>query len=241
MNVIVIPARYGSTRFPGKPLAKICGKPLIQWVYERASQSTLADDVYVATDDERIVECVEGFGGKAILTPECPTGSDRVAFVAESIGKSWEFIVNVQGDEPLIVPEIIDSVFRGLQEDPSAIVTMKKRIQSDEDYKNPNVVKVVTGLSGYALYFSRSPIPYFRNTGEAYKHIGIYGYSRDILLKFVKLPQGKLEITEGLEQLRALENGIPIKVLETDYEAIGVDVPEDIKKVEKILKGVGYG
>lgn len=107
--------------------------------------------------------------------------------------------------------------------------------------KNPNVVKVVTGLSGYALYFSRSPIPYFRNTGEAYKHIGIYGYSRDILLKFVKLPQGKLEITEGLEQLRALENGIPIKVLETDYEAIGVDVPEDIKKVEKILKGVGYG
>ncbi len=241
LNVIVIPARYGSTRFPGKPLVNICGKPLVQWVYERASLSTVADEVLVATDDKRILRCVEGFGGKAYMTPECPTGTDRVAYLAKVMGEKWEYIVNVQGDEPLIAPEVIDAVFATLHSDKEAIVTMKRLIENEDDYNDPNVVKVVCDSEGYALYFSRSPIPYFRNQGRAFKHIGIYGYSRDVLLRFVSFPQSPLEVAEGLEQLRALENGIPIKVLETEYEAIGVDVPEDVERLENILKGVCDG
>ncbi len=241
MRVVVIPARYGSSRFPGKPLVEIAGKPLVQWVYERASLSNLAHEIYVATDDERIARCVWGFGGKVLMTPECPTGSDRVAYVTERFGKDWEFIVNVQGDEPLIDPSVVDEVFRALEKNTDCIVTMKRRIDSEEDYHNPNVVKVVCDRSGFALYFSRSPIPFFRGKGRAYRHIGIYGYGRETLLRYVRLPQSDLEVAEGLEQLRALQNGIKILVLETEYEAIGVDVPEDVEKVKRILTGCSDG
>ncbi len=237
MRAIVIPARYGSSRFPGKPLVRIAGKPLIQWVYEAASASSAADEVVVATDDERIARCVESFGGRAVLTPQCPTGTDRVAWVTKNEGANWRFVVNLQGDEPLITAEAIDAVFEALEETPNSIVTLKKRIEDGEDYADPNVVKVVTDVAGFALYFSRSPIPYIRKKGVAYRHIGVYGFSREVLLRFVGLPQSTLEIVEQLEQLRALENGIPIRVLETDYEAVGVDVPEDVERVEKLLRG----
>ncbi len=237
MRAIVIPARYGSSRFPGKPLVRIAGKPLIQWVYEAATSSSAADEVVVATDDERIARCVESFGGRAVLTPQCPTGTDRVAWVAKNEGANWRFVVNLQGDEPLITAEAIDAVFEALDETPNSIVTLKKRIEDGEDYADPNVVKVVTDVAGFALYFSRSPIPYIRKKGVAYRHIGVYGFSREVLLRFVGLPQSTLEIVEQLEQLRALENGIPIRVLETDYEAVGVDVPEDVERVEKLLRG----
>ncbi len=237
MRAIVIPARYGSSRFPGKPLVRIAGKPLIQWVYEAATSSSAADEVVVATDDERIARCVESFGGRAVLTPQCPTGTDRVAWVTKNEGANWRFVVNLQGDEPLITAEAIDAVFEALDETPNSIVTLKKRIEDGEDYADPNVVKVVTDVAGFALYFSRSPIPYIRKKGVAYRHIGVYGFSREVLLRFVGLPQSTLEIVEQLEQLRALENGIPIRVLETDYEAVGVDVPEDVERVEKLLRG----
>ncbi len=237
MRAIVIPARYGSSRFPGKPLVRIAGKPLIQWVYEAATSSSAADEVVVATDDERIARCVESFGGRAVLTPQCPTGTDRVAWVTKNEGANWRFVVNLQGDEPLITADAIDAVFEALEETPNSIVTLKKRIEDGEDYADPNVVKVVTDVAGFALYFSRSPIPYIRKKGVAYRHIGVYGFSREVLLRFVGLPQSTLEIVEQLEQLRALENGIPIRVLETDYEAVGVDVPEDVERVEKLLRG----
>ena len=233
--IIVIPARYASSRFPGKPLARIKGKPLIEWVYKAASESSLAHRVIVATDDKRISECVRSFGGEVVLTsPHCPSGTDRVAEAVKKLNEDSELIVNVQGDEPLIKGEVIDAVIEELRK-VNAIVTLKKRITDMSEYNNPNVVKVVCNSLGFALYFSRSPIPYMRNQGESFKHIGIYGYRRDLLFKFVSLSIGILEKTEGLEQLRAIENGIPIKVIETEYEAVGVDVPEDISKVEKLL------
>ena len=233
--IIVIPARYASSRFPGKPLAQIRGKPLVEWVYEGASQSKLAYRTVVATDHEKILECVKAFGGEAILTPvDCASGTDRVAEAVKLLKDESELIINVQGDEPLIRGDIIDTVIEQLKE-VDAIVTLKRRITDMEEYTDPNVVKVVCDTSGFALYFSRSPIPYMRNHGVSYKHIGIYGYRRQLLFKFVSLPPGTLEKTEGLEQLRAIENGIPIKVIETEYEAIGVDVPEDIFKVERVL------
>ncbi len=237
MRVVVIPARYGSTRFPGKPLARIAGKPLIQWVYEGASQSRRADLVVVATDDERIADCVRSFGGEVYMTPECPTGSDRVAYVLRRFGEDWQFVVNVQGDEPLVKGYVVDAVFDALDETPDAIVTLMRPVENDVEYTDPNVVKVVVGARGYALYFSRAPIPFFRKRGRAFCHIGIYGFHRNTLLSFVELPRGELEETEQLEQLRALENGMPIRVIETTYRSVGVDVPEDIAKVEKLLRG----
>ncbi len=234
----MIPARYGSSRFPGKPLVPILGKPLIQWVYERAVKSK-ADLVMVATDSERIAECVSGFGGRWIMTSkECASGSDRVAEAVKKEGESWEFVVNVQGDEPLIEPGEIDRVFDALEEHPDCIVTLATKIDDEEDYKDPNVVKVVFDNDGCALYFSRSPIPFFRKRStDAYRHIGIYGFHRDVLMRFVSTPRGRLEAAEELEQLRALEAGIPILVLETDYKGIGVDVPRDVERVEKLLRG----
>lgn len=239
MKVIgVIPARFGSSRFPGKPLALIQNKPMIQHVFERASQSKCLDMVVVATDHEDIKEAVEGFGGNVVLTrKDHETGSDRMAEVTSKI--EGDIFVNIQGDEPLISPELIDSIVETAKSTPDAVVTAKTKIKDQEDVPNPNVVKVVTDLKQNALYFSRSHIPYNRANKDVtyYKHLGIYSYPKAIINEFVKLPQSTLEELEMLEQLRLLENGYTIKVVETEYDAIGVDTPEDIEKVEAILGG----
>jgi 3-deoxy-manno-octulosonate cytidylyltransferase (CMP-KDO synthetase) len=237
----VIPARYGAQRFPGKPLALIAGKPLIQRVYEQARHASRLEDVVVATDDTRILETVEGFGGNAMLTdPACPSGTDRAAEVARQ--HACELVVNIQGDEPLMRPEMIDQLIAGMEAQPEfAIGTLARPIESAEVWANPNVVKVVFGTRGNALFFSRCSLPYVRDVngafvaGIAHKHIGIYAYRRESLLRFVALPQSELEKTEKLEQLRALENGYAIRVWVTPHDSIGVDRPEDIALVEEIL------
>jgi len=243
MKVIgVIPARYGSTRFPGKPLAIIHNKPMIQHVYERVSKSKELDSVVVATDHVEIKNTVESFGGKAILTSKNhETGSDRIEEVASKI--EGAFFVNIQGDEPLIRPELIDALVCAAKEAPDYVITAKTRINGEEDIASPNVVKVLTDINGNALYFSRSNIPFNRGQKEYtyFKHLGIYLYPKEILKQFVKLPQSSLEEVEMLEQLRLLENGFKIKVIETDYDAVGVDTPEDIKKVENILERKSFG
>jgi 3-deoxy-manno-octulosonate cytidylyltransferase (CMP-KDO synthetase) len=239
MKVVgVIPARYGSTRFPGKPLALINGKPMIQRVYEQVKKSTELETVVVATDHEDIKKVVEEFGGIAIMTrTDHETGSDRISEVTEIV--EGDFYVNVQGDEPLIRPELIDALVQAAKESPEAVVTAKTAIKHQEDVNNPNVVKVVTDKNGFALYFSRSANPYNRSGVEHtyFKHLGLYGYPKDVLNKFVELPPSDFEKVEVLEQLRLLENGFSIKVVETSYDAVGVDTPEDIEKVEKILGG----
>jgi 3-deoxy-manno-octulosonate cytidylyltransferase (CMP-KDO synthetase) len=237
----VIPARYGAQRFPGKPLALIAGKSLVQRVYEQARQSAKLDDLVVATDDTRILEAVEGFGGNAILTdPASPSGTDRAAEVARQYG--CELVVNIQGDEPLMKPAMIDQLVAGMETEPSfPMGTLARPIESAEVWANPNVVKVVFGEHGNALYFSRRSLPYGRDAGGAFvagqshKHIGLYAYRREFLLQFVKLPQSPLEKIEKLEQLRALENGFPIRVWVTPHDSIGVDQPEDVPLVEEIL------
>jgi 3-deoxy-manno-octulosonate cytidylyltransferase (CMP-KDO synthetase) len=237
MKIIgIIPARYSATRLPGKPLADICGKPLIQYVYEQARKSKLLEDVIVATDDERILEAVEKFGGKAVMTsPTHPSGTDRCAEVARKI--DCDFVVNIQGDEPLIPPEVIDKVAEALKESTDETpMTSAATIANEEERENSNVVKVVTDQKGIALYFSRSPIPFYRNpVAPTLRHIGIYGYRKDFLLKFVSLPQTPLEKTESLEQLRALEHGFKIKIVLVDYSPVGVDTPEDLERVRKLL------
>jgi 3-deoxy-manno-octulosonate cytidylyltransferase (CMP-KDO synthetase) len=247
----IIPARFASTRFPGKPLADILGKPMIQHVYERVSQSTSVERVIVATDDERIRSAVVGFGGDVVMTcADHPTGTDRLAEVAEQLDS--QIIVNVQGDEPLIDPGMIDLATAPLLEDDAIPMgTLKAAISDPEDFSNPNVVKVVTTQAGFALYFSRSLIPYPRDSAggandamtimspsPVFKHIGLYVYRRDFLLKFPKLPETPLERLEQLEQLRALENGYRIRVVETLSTSQGVDVPEDLERVKKILSSV---
>ncbi|HDD53610.1 MAG TPA: 3-deoxy-manno-octulosonate cytidylyltransferase [Thermosulfidibacter takaii] len=242
MIVAVIPARYGSTRFPGKPLVAICGRPMIQHVYERVAQAQGVDRVVVATDDERILNAVTAFGGEALLTsPQCPSGTDRVAEVAQKMAA--RAFINVQGDEPLIHPQAVSMVAYALKEG-EKMVTLKTPLEDRRELNNPHVVKVVTDRKGYALYFSRSPIPYPRDEGwgevdlkGCFKHVGIYGYSRETLLALASWPPSFLEKLEGLEQLRALEGGVKIRVLETEYRAVGVDVPEDVARVEAILKG----
>ncbi|MGB9877325.1 MAG: 3-deoxy-manno-octulosonate cytidylyltransferase [bacterium] len=232
----IIPARYSATRLPGKPLIDICGKPLIQYVYEQAKKSKVLDEVIVATDDERILGAVEKFGGKAVMTsPSHPTGTDRCAEVAERI--DCDFVVNIQGDEPLIPPEVIDKVAEALRESTSEVpMTSAATIATGEERDDSNVVKVVMDRKGTALYFSRSPIPFLRNpVAPTYRHIGIYGYRRDFLLKFVSLPQTPLEKTESLEQLRALEHGYRIKIVIVDYSPVGVDTPQDLERVKKLL------
>ncbi|RBW68908.1 3-deoxy-manno-octulosonate cytidylyltransferase [Bacillus taeanensis] len=242
MKVIgVIPARYGSTRFPGKPLALINGKPMVQRVYEQVIKSKELDKVVVATDHEDIKKVVEEFGGNVVMTKtDHETGSDRMAEVTTKV--DGDFYVNIQGDEPLIRPELIDALVQAAKETPDTVVTAKTVLQNAEDAENPNVVKVVTDKNGLALYFSRSPIPYNRSGKEVtyYKHLGIYGYPKEIINEFVQLPASTLESLEVLEQLRLLENGYHIKVVETAYDAVGVDTPEDIGKVEKILGGVKH-
>ena len=246
--IAIIPARYGSTRFEGKPLADILGKPMIQHVYEGVCQSKLIDEVIVATDDQRILETVQEFGGRAVMTsPDHPTGSDRVAEVARKL-KS-EIIVNVQGDEPLIKGSIIDKAIGPLlTDDTISISTLMTRIQEVKDWLNPHIVKVVADQKNFALYFSRSPIPFPRDLHidrlesnpfgtkrplpkRVFKHVGVYVYSRKFLLKFSKMKPTPLEKLEKLEQLRALENGYRIKLTAVDYEPICVDTPDDLEKV----------
>ena len=235
MKVVgVIPARYASTRFPGKPLAPIMNKPMIQWVYEGAQGSRLLSELYVATDDERIQKAVLGFGGKVKMTsPEAPSGSDRIAEAIK--GDDFEIVVNIQGDEPLISGEIIDTAIKALTENNAAVVgTLCKEIKEESELNNPNVVKVVRDQNNYALYFSRSRIP---STGRTFKHIGIYVYKFKFLMEFLKLERTPLEKTERLEQLRILENGFKIGVGEITQNLISVDTPEDLNRVEKFLQG----
>ena len=253
MKVIaIVPARYGSTRFEGKPLADILGKPMIQWVYEGVSRSELIDQVIVATDDRRIVDAVERFGGKAVMTSvEHATGSDRVAEVARK--RKAEIIVNVQGDEPLLTGGIIDQAIKPLFKDASIpLSTLMTRIEEVRDWINPNIVKVVADQKGFALYFSRSPIPFPRDLNvekvlaassrgknplphRAFKHIGVYVYRREFLLRYSKMKHTPLEKLEKLEQLRALENGYPIKITPVEYEPLSVDTPGDLAKVVAYL------
>lgn len=238
-SIVIIPARYESTRFPGKPLYPLKGKTLIQHVFENAKRSALAEDVIVATDSEAIFEKVFAFGGKAVMTdPKHPSGTDRIAEVAASM--KYDIIVNVQGDEPLIRPEMIDDVIALLSDQRASIGTLVKRIENTEEINDPNVVKAVFDREGFALYFSRAPIPSHARHSEIrtpcyYKHIGMYSYRRDTLLSLAAMQPTELEKTEKLEQLRALENGIRIKVKETSFETYGVDTPEDLERVEKWL------
>lgn len=239
MNVLgVIPARYRSTRLPGKPLLMIGAKPMIQWVYEAAKTAALIDEVVVATDDQRIYDTVVDFGGKAELTAaDHPTGTDRLAEVARRY--QTELVVNIQGDEPLIQGAVIDSIIRPLLEEPGLpMSTAKVRLVDPDQVKEASVVKVVTTENGDALYFSRSPIPYPRNPEQAvyWKHIGLYGYRKEFLLKYIGLPQSRLELAESLEQLRVLANGYRIKVVEVAQDSIGVDTSEDLERVRALLE-----
>ncbi len=237
----IIPARYASTRFPGKPLVDIAGKSMIQRVFKQAQKSGL-DEVVVATDDGRIFDHVNGFGGKAVMTSEKhATGTDRCAEVAEmQLFSNFDLIINVQGDEPFIHPEQINIVLDMLLKKPDlAVGTLAKKINDDATLFNPNVIKVVFCKNGKALYFSRSPIPYVRGKKEAdwlqhaqfYKHIGMYGFRRETLLQLANLPQSHLEIAESLEQLRWMENGFSIGISITEFETKGIDSPEDLQEV----------
>jgi len=239
----VIPARFASTRFPGKPLALIAGKPLIQRVVEQCQQAKSLSEIVVATDDERIATVARKFCRVEMTRADHPSGSDRIAEVAERI--SCDAVVNIQGDEPLIDRNVIDDVANALMQ--NEMSTAATPIKNLSELENPNVVKVVVNAAGRALYFSRRTIPYLREAANRpvpeqlaafpfLKHLGIYGYRRETLLRLVKFPVSPLENAEKLEQLRALENGIGIAVVKVDYDSIGVDMPEDVARVEKILK-----
>jgi 3-deoxy-manno-octulosonate cytidylyltransferase (CMP-KDO synthetase) len=239
--VVVIPARYGSTRLPGKPLVSIAGKPMIQRVFERAKLAQCVNQVIVATDDERIVKAVEAFGGEARMTrSDHRTGTERVAEVAAHV--EGDVFVNVQGDEPLLDPAAVDAAVTSLLEDPPAsIATVATPIKMPADIMDPNVVKTVLDFEGNAIYFSRAPIPWVRDTGSKvlarhFKHLGLYVFDRESLLEYPTLPPGELERIEQLEQLRWLENGWKIRVAEVEHDAVSVDVPEDVARVEKLLQ-----
>jgi 3-deoxy-manno-octulosonate cytidylyltransferase (CMP-KDO synthetase) len=233
--VIVIPARYGSTRFPGKPLVRIAGISLIQRVYERAAKSARADAVYVATDDDRIVGHVLEFGGRVVRPEgEFATGTDRIAAALGLMDESFEQVVNVQGDEPLIDPGSIDRVIEVLQATGVDMATLACPLQTDDEYHSRDVVKVVTDLTGDALYFSRRAIPY-GSRAVARRHVGLYGYQSSVLQRLSRLAASPLEEAESLEQLRALQNGFKIRVLETSKPHLGVDRPEDVGRVENEL------
>jgi 3-deoxy-manno-octulosonate cytidylyltransferase (CMP-KDO synthetase) len=244
----IIPARYASTRFPGKPLALIAGKPLIQRVVERCQQAKSLSEIVVATDDQRIADVARKFCRVEITREDHPSGSDRIAEVA--LRNHCDAVVNIQGDEPLIDPAVINAVAEALASDEMS--TAATAIRNPEEYENPNVVKVVVNAGGRALYFSRRTIPYLREaaSGSAneqlaafpfLKHLGIYGYRRETLLQLVKFPMSPLEQAEKLEQLRALENGIQIAVVKVNYDSVGVDVPADVARVEEILATDGHG
>ena len=236
-----IPARYQSTRFPGKPLALIAGKPMIRHVYERALSCPELSDVFVATDDERILDCVHGFGGGAVLTErEHHSGTDRICEAALKMGvERNDLIINIQGDQPLFQPSLISRLIEPFVEDSSIpMTTLKYRIRDEKDIQNPNHVKVVTDREGFALYFSRYPIPFFREpepNSIHYKHLGFYAFRMHFLVQFTRLSEGVLESVEKLEQLRVLEHGFKIKVAETPFNSIEVDVPADIEKLEEFM------
>lgn len=235
-TAIVIPARYASTRFPGKPLARLWGKPILQHVYERAARATLCQRVIVATDDERIAAAARGFGAEVLLTrADHPSGTDRVAEVAAGLAE--ELIVNVQGDEPLVEPSAIDAAVEPLLADPSIHMgTLCAPVDEVGALANPNVVKVVTDRQGFALYFSRLPIPFVRDQGGAaarYRHIGLYVYRREFLLQLAELAPTPLEEAERLEQLRALEHGYRIRVVTVPLASPGIDTPEDLAQLER--------
>ncbi|GAC1628593.1 MAG: 3-deoxy-manno-octulosonate cytidylyltransferase [Candidatus Acidiferrum sp.] len=239
--VIVIPARYGSTRLPGKPLVTLAGKTMIEHVYQRAKAAQRASRVLVATDDERILKAVESFGGEALMTrADHRSGTERVAEIAAH--QAGDVFVNVQGDEPLLDPIAVDAAVQALLEEPrAAIATVATPISFPADIMDPNVVKTVLDFDGNALYFSRAPIPWVRDPATKIqvrhlKHLGVYVYTRDALLEFPTLPQGQLEKIEQLEQLRWLENGWKIRVAEVEHDACSVDVPADIARVEKLLQ-----
>lgn len=234
--IAVIPSRYESSRFPGKPLAVICDKPMIQHVYERVSAVEQICDVYVATDDERIFDCVESFGGNAIMTEQCNCGTDRVYQASKDI--DCDIVLNIQGDEPAIKTEMIEDLISAFCDDSVQFATLKKKCENSGDCFATNIVKVITDINGDAIYFSRYDIPFNRDNRaiDYYKHIGAYGYTKEFLEKYVSLPQSSLELAESLEQLRAIENGYKIRVIETKFNSIGVDLPEHIKMVEAELK-----
>src|ERR1035441_7718115 len=239
----IIPARFASTRFPGKPLALIAGKPLIQRVVEQCQQAKLLSEIVVATDDERIFSATKKFCRVEMTRADHPSGSDRIAEVAGRI--SCDAVVNIQGDEPLIDPSVIDAVAGALEQ--NEMSTAATQIKNPAELDNPNVVKVVVNAAGHALYFSRRTIPYLREAASRpvseqlaafpfLKHLGIYGYRRETLLRLVKFPMSPLEAAEKLEQLRALENGIQIAVMKVEFDSVGVDAPEDVEWVERYLK-----
>lgn len=239
--VVVIPSRYAATRLPGKPLVNLAGKPMVQRVYEQAKLAQTIHRVLVATDDQRIVEAVQSFGGEVRMTrSDHRTGTERIAEVAAH--EPGDVFVNVQGDEPLIDPVAIDTAVAALLEDPPAqIATVATPIRHVPDIMDPNVVKTVLDFDSNALYFSRAPVPWVRDTHQKvhvkyWKHLGLYVFQRDALLEYPTLPQGELEKIEQLEQLRWLENGWKIRVAEVEHDAVSVDVPEDVARVEKLLQ-----
>ena len=231
---VVIPARYGAERLPGKPLAEIDGRPMIWYVWEKAKSAQVPSRVVVATDDERIAAAVRGFGGEAVMTsPSCASGTDRVAEAAR--GMDEEVVINLQGDEPLMHPSVIDAVASPLVSDPDVLMSTAALPREDQaEYARPSVVKVVVDARGDALYFSRSPIPHYRDAGAGRfrKHLGIYGYRREFLFRLAALPPSPLEEAERLEQLRVLQNGYRIRVVDVAHDSVGVDTPEDLKAVE---------
>lgn len=236
---VVIPARYGATRLPGKPLAEIDGRPMIWYVWDKARRAETPSRVVVATDDARIAAAVRGFGGEAVMTsPDCASGTDRVAEAARAMEE--EVIVNLQGDEPMMHPSVIDAVAAPLASDPGLLMSTAALPQDDpEEYGRPSVVKVVVDGRGDALYFSRSPIPHYRDAGAGRyrKHLGIYGYRREFLFRVAALAPSRLEEAERLEQLRVLENGYRIRVVDVAHDSVGVDTPEDLRAVEGRLCG----
>ena len=241
----IIPARFASTRFPGKPLADIGGKPMIQRVYEQAK--SVLPDVWVATDDDRIFKAVEKFGGNAVMTREDhKSGTDRIQEAAEKIGGDFDVIINIQGDEPFVQPSQIETLMHLFDDSQTQIGTLGKPFDVSngmENVDNPNSPKIVTDLRGFALYFSRSVIPYVRGKEHDVwhenfpylKHLGVYAYKKDVLKEVTSLPQSSLEMAESLEQLRWLENGYRIRVGKTDVETVGIDTPEDLQKAEEFL------
>lgn len=236
-TAIIIPARYGSSRLEGKPLIEVSGKPIIQWVYEKAQQSKLADIIIVATDDKKIYDAVKSFGGNVEMTStEHKCGSDRIKEVVMR-HPEISYIVNLQGDEPLIKPESIDEVAKNVKEDKLADISTLIRKITPVEAENPNLVKCVVDNFGFAMYFSRSKIPFERNVGKSdfYGHLGIYGYKREALIKMTELPQSSYEMSESLEQLRALQNGMRIKTSVVDFIPVGIDTAEDLEKFKNII------
>lgn len=239
----IIPARYASTRFPGKPLALLGGKPVIQHVYEKVA--AVLEAAYVATDDERIYDAVKSFGGQAVMTrTDHKSGTDRIEEAIEKIGGEWDVVVNVQGDEPFVAKSQLDTICHCFDDPTTQIATLGKPFESMEAVQTPNSPKIVVDNMGFAMYFSRSVIPYVRGKEESswlthypfLKHLGIYAYRKDVLRQVTQLPQSSLEIAESLEQLRWLQNGFKIKVGTTDVETVGIDTPQDLERAEEFLK-----